>query len=382
MDRRAPGVRVRGDRIQIDFYYRGIRCRETLPLRPTPANLQEAARKREAVLYAISNGSFEYLRFFPSSQAGRRLFRTAANITVGELLDRFLRTRERTIEFSTLGDYKCAVRYHLVPAFGKTPAADVRPSDIREWIGSLSISRKRINNILIPLRGAFHEAVLDGLLQSNPVAAIPNLTHRARDPEPFTLQEMHAILDACAGPERWLFQFAFWTGLRTSELIALNWWDVDLRNRFVMVRRAIVRRRQKDPKTSSGVRQVKLLPPAHKALEELRRLAPTLDSRVFLNPRTGQPWETDAQIRRTAWMHVLKRAGVRYRNPYQTRHTYASMMLSAGENPMWVAQQMGHRDWGMIRKVYGRWIPDADPTAGTKAQLLWSPGGHKEVASG
>jgi integrase len=31
-------------------------------------------------------------------------------------------------------------------------------------------------------------------------------------------------------------------------------------------------------------------------------------------------------------------------------------MLSRGENPMWVAQQMGHKDWGMIRKVYGRWI--------------------------
>jgi integrase len=31
-------------------------------------------------------------------------------------------------------------------------------------------------------------------------------------------------------------------------------------------------------------------------------------------------------------------------------------MLSEGKNPMWVASQMGHADWGMIRKVYGRWI--------------------------
>ena len=63
-----------------------------------------------------------------------------------------------------------------------------------------------------------------------------------------------------------------------------------------------------------------------------------------------------------------------YRYPYQTRHTYASTLLSAGENPMWVAQQMGHADWGMIRKVYGRWIPEVDPAAGDKIRsLLASP---------
>jgi integrase len=67
----------------------------------------------------------------------------------------------------------------------------------------------------------------------------------------------------------------------------------------------------------------------------------------------------------------LRLAGVRYRRPYQTRHTYASMMLTAGESPMWVAQQMGHRDWGMIRRIYGRWISDAQPDAGLRAEALF-----------
>ena len=43
------------------------------------------------------------------------------------------------------------------------------------------------------------------------------------------------------------------------------------------------------------------------------------------------------------------------------------MLLTAGEHPMWVAQQMGHKDWGMLRRVYGRWIADAQPHAGSKA---------------
>lgn len=68
----------------------------------------------------------------------------------------------------------------------------------------------------------------------------------------------------------------------------------------------------------------------------------------------------------------IKKAGVRYRNPYQTRHTYASMMLSAGENPLWVVTQMGHRDTEMIIKHYGRWIPDKSTVAGYQPINDWS----------
>ena len=93
------------------------------------------------------------------------------------------------------------------------------------------------------------------------------------------------------------------------------------------------------------------------------------------------PWETDGQIRKTAWSHALKKAGVRYRNPYQTRHTFASTLLMAGENPLWVAQQMGHKDWGMIRKRYGRWIPEVDATAGGKVMHFWAQLSHRESAS-
>lgn len=84
---------------------------------------------------------------------------------------------------------------------------------------------------------------------------------------------------------------------------------------------------------------------------------------LFYDPETGQPWPDDAPIRR-AWTAILKRAGVRYRCPYQTRHTYASMMLSAGEDPTYIASQLGHRDWAMIRKVYARWIPGVRSDAG------------------
>jgi len=85
-----------------------------------------------------------------------------------------------------------------------------------------------------------------------------------------------------------------------------------------------------------------------------------------MTPRTGQRW-TDRSIREKMWQPALRRAKVRYRRPYQTRHTYASMMLVAGENPMWVAKQMGHTDSSLTAKRYARWIPSDMPEAGRKA---------------
>lgn len=56
------------------------------------------------------------------------------------------------------------------------------------------------------------------------------------------------------------------------------------------------------------------------------------------------------------------------------------MMLSAGESPLWVAKQMGHSDWTMIARVYGRWIPDAVPDAGEKAVRVFGPGSAASAA--
>ena len=81
------------------------------------------------------------------------------------------------------------------------------------------------------------------------------------------------------------------------------------------------------------------------------------------------------------WIPALRKAGVRYRKPYQTRHTYASMMLMAGENPMWVAKQMGHTDWSLTAKRYARWIQSDMPDAGNKAVERWSQLGHNATAS-
>lgn len=374
---REQGVRARSPRsIEIDFYYLGQRCREAIKIPPTKANLKFAQNKRAAILHEIGIGTFNYAVHFPDSRRASTLGKLT-NKTVGEALEDFLHNTQRKYEASTLRGYKSAINYHLIPALGNFQIRKITAKDIKDWIAGLTISAKRINNVLIPLRLVLRDAYMDELIDSNPADRIRNLAHRYDDPQPFTPDEMRLILKNCSPQARNLFQFAFWSGLRTSELIALEWRDIDWEKGVIRVTRASVRKIIKQPKTTAGIREVLILPYAREALERQKEFSFSAGSRVFLNPQTNQSWETDGQIRKLGWIPALKTAGVPYRNPYQTRHTYASTLLSAGENPMWVAQQMGHADWGMIRRRYGRWIPETDNAAGSLVVKHWSQAGHR-----
>lgn len=374
---REPGIKIRSSTgIEISFNFRGKRCRETIKIPPTKANLVIAKNKRASILYEIGLGTFNYAKHFPDSKYAAILGKLTSK-TIKEALEEFLQKNRKTYQASTLKGYSSAIYYHLIPAFGHIAIPKLTARDIKDWMAAQTISAKRINNVLTPLRLILRDAYLDELIDNNPAERVPNLPHRYEEPHPFSPQEMRLILASCADQIRNLFQFAFWTGLRTSELIALEWRDIDWEKGVIRVSRACVRKIVKQPKTKAGNREVLLLPYATEALESQKEYSFAAGGRIFLNPRTNRPWETDGQIRRTAWIPALATAGVVYRNPYQTRHTYASTLLSAGENPMWVAQQMGHEDWGMIRRTYGRFIPESNTTCGSLVVSQWTQQGHK-----
>ncbi|MCC6921752.1 MAG: site-specific integrase [Nitrosomonas sp.] len=370
-----PGVRKSSETtIEIDFYYKGQRCRERIQLRPTPANLKKAAQHRAAVLNAIDSGTFDYSFTFPNSRNSIKFLPT--QYTVQAYLTEWLTNKKPTIKASTYNDYSKTIKNLLIPQFGTKLLPTLTRNDVRRWIANLNCSNKRLANIISPLRAALQDAHHDDLIPNNPLFG---WTYKKNEPpsskihiDPFNESEQKDILSAATGQIRNQCVAFFWTGMRTSELIALEWIDIDWTRKKIMINKAITTasKTNETTKTSSGTREIDMLPPVEHALTNQKQYTLLQGCKVFHNPANNLPWTGDQAIRKSFWIPLLRKAKVRYRNPYQTRHTYASMMLSAGEPLAWVSSQMGHSNVLITAKTYARWIPNNNQQ-GSKALELY-----------
>jgi integrase len=75
---------------------------------------------------------------------------------------------------------------------------------------------------------------------------------------------------------------------------------------------------------------------------------------VWLDKQRGKPHSAE-RFSRTNWSAILKRAGLEHREFYQCRHTYATLLLSAGADWTYIADQLGHKNLAMLQKHYLRW---------------------------
>lgn len=372
------GVRIRtyasGKRaIEIQFQFRGVTCKEMLSsLNPDKKGDQRYAINLKAEIEnAIERQTFRYTDYFPDSRRARLFGHAVSTVTVKELLEEWLKDVERTHPHSTYRCYKKSCNAHLIPEFGSIRARELTPQQIREWVRSRTGTLKSIRNDLTPLRAVLDRALNDDIIDRNPLDKIKVSKLVSRDQartdyevDPFTEDEIKAVLEIALEYDpriRNLLRFAFYSGLRTSELFGLMWGDVDWHHMVVRVQRAVVERKVKETKTKAGIRDVILLPSALDALTDQKQYSFVGGEYVFVRPNERGSFVDYEHLERP-WKYILKRAKVRYRNPYQTRHTYASQLLSGGENPLFVAQQMGHKTTEMIMRHYGRWVEQAEET--------------------
>lgn len=370
------GIRIRtytsGKRaIEIQFQFRGVTCKEMLSsLNPDKKGDQRYAINLKAEIEnAIERQTFRYTDYFPDSRRARLFGHAVSTVTIQELLKEWLKDIERTHPHSTYRCYRKSCNAHLIPEFGIIRARELTPQKIREWIRSRTGSLKSIRNDLTPLRAILDRALNDDIIDRNPLDKIKvsKLVSRQQAKtdylvDPFTDDEIKTVLATAKEYDpriRNLLQFAFYSGLRTSELFGLKWGDVDWHHGVIRVQRAVVERKLKETKTKAGTRDVILLPNALDALKDQKQYSFVGGDFVFVRPKERGSFVDYEHLERP-WKYILKRAKVRYRNPYQTRHTYASQLLSGGENPLFVAQQMGHKTTEMIMRHYGRWVEQAE----------------------
>ena len=150
------------------------------------------------------------------------------------------------------------------------------------------------------------------------------------------------------------FSTAFLTGMRPNEMLALKWLHVDFDMRCITIREGRVQGIEGPPKTLSSYRDIDMLEPLYAGPAAAPGRLPARRIHVFTE-QARQP-AGGRQPAQQGLVSGAKKSEARKRTMYQTRHTFASLMLSHGEDPLWVARMLGHTTLQMVFRHYGKFI--------------------------
>lgn len=358
-----PGVIKRKNALQIDLRAQGY-GKEPLALAPTPANLKYAERLRLEILGKIERGTFVLAEYFPDSPRAEKPACTgdeSGQPTLGAVFNEWLQVKSPEVQHSTAQHYRQTLDSYHFDTVRKMPAADFDFRELKLLLSVLPTNAKTFNNVASVLSIALEYAHNAKFLPEPLHLQVTMRKHQAPGPDPFTLEEVEHLLKTFRTQRaRDYYEFAFFSGMRPSEMIALKWANVELRSGSVLVDAALTRGRVKATKTSSA-RLLELTGRAHRVLERQRKVSQLAGGRVFVD-EDGQDFESTDWPLRYWWKPAMKLSGIRQRDARQTRHTFATICLMAGIKPAWAAKQMGH-SVEMFYRVYSRWIDHADKGA-------------------
>lgn len=189
------------------------------------------------------------------------------------------------------------------------------------------------------------------------------------DIKPFTPEEIKLILENVRPDFQDYLTVRFFTGMRTGEVDGLKWKYVDFDNRIIQVRETIVMNEVTDTKTIFSNRDIQMSEPVFQALKNMEKRTSQY-SYVFVN-QVGKPLDHN-KVTKRVWYPLLKHLGLAKRNPYQMRHTAATLWLASGEAVEWIANQMGHANTEMLFRVYSRYVPNLTRRDGSEANSLFT----------
>jgi integrase len=308
-----------------------------------------------------------------------------STITVNGFLDKWLDTMGSRVTAQTLRSYRYLAANHIRPVIGSRKMSSIHAWDIQQVYAEVEkkdLSACTVRHVYNVLTGAFSQAVKWRMLKSNPVklAELPKETRK--EMRPFWPEEAARFLKAAESNGFYaLFALALTSGMRPSEYLGLKWEDVDIERGVVTVKRTMQSKigggwEFGDTKTPTSKRSIPLPQSTIKALGDHRRKQ--LEERmrrghlyrnhdlVFANS-DGDPITLD-RVRRQ-FQAVLKAAGLPATiRVYDLRHTCATLLLAAGENPKVISERLGHSSVKMTLDVYSHVLPTMQQGAAEKLE--------------
>jgi len=285
----------------------------------------------------------------------------------------------------SVADYRGLLNNHILPVFEKTPVTEITRLMVKEFLMKKARKGKKnaeagyasstITHIKNALSGVLNLAVDDETIGINPAQKLGKITREKGlrlQFDPLTREELARLLAVFREhyPKHYPMALTLCrTGIRIGEALGLQWGDIDFNSRFITIQRGRSKSRTETPKNGK-CRRVDMSRQLTEVLLELRRQR--MEEKLRKGWKEMPPWVfitevgtplIEWQFRERVFNRALEKAKLRKVRVHDLRHSYASLLIQAGESLAYVRDQLGHHSIKVTVDIYGHLAPEGNKAA-------------------
>ena len=317
---------------------------------------------KEEALLALQNAESDFKRY--------GYIENRNNISFSDYLDYWFRQYvEVNCSFNTQKLYSIHIRKHLKPYLGKYNLDEITPLLLQEFLNlkkNEGLSKNTLDNLRRVLTGCFKYAVFPAnLIKENPsqYIKVPHVKSQKRK-KIISVEEFETLTKYLEKkPARYtIFQTGWHTGMRSGEICALQWSDIDFENSIIHVQHNTVKKDGKiilrPLKTESSYRDIAV---GETLLLHLKNWRKFQEKNIRIMKRNyhksnfvftkcdGTPFY-NRDISKIS-TELRKKTGIDF-HFHMLRHTHATMLLEAGANIKDIQNRLGHANISITMDIY------------------------------
>jgi len=283
-----------------------------------------------------------------------------------------------TCKPSTVDDYESILDRHVLPVFKSQPIDKINRLSVKEFLlqkVNEGFSVSTVTHLKNIVSGVCNLAVDDQVITVNPAQKLGKIMKqqdRRLKGDPLTREELVLLLNTFQQHYPRHYPMALTlarTGMRLGEVLALKWGDIDFHGRFVHVERGFSRGKIETPKSgkrrkvdmSKQLSEVLSNLKHQRKIETLERGWESFPEWVFVGI-DGKPLNKDT-FNKSIFNKALDKAKLRHVRVHDLRHTFASLLIQAGESLAYVKDQLGHHSIKVTVDIYGHLAPEGNKSA-------------------
>jgi integrase len=312
----------------------------------------------------------EHLRVRVNSQNPQAGFHP---VTVGALIDRFMAEyAPMRCRFLTRKVYRSLFETHIRPKWGAEPIQAVKTMAVEDWLINYPHSRQVKYHVRNLMHTLYQAAIRWELIERNPVDLVRQSRKRLKTPRILTPAEFQLLIGVLSEPFKTMVITIACLGLRVSELIALQWGDVDFENLTVKIQRSCVEGEVNPTKTEASESTLPLDPDLAELLLAYRLQAKRAEASDWLFPGpNGKPRWPDSVLADHLKPAAAK-AGIGLVGWHTFRHSYSTLLHSLGTRPAVQKELLRHADIQTTMNIYTQAVSSEKREAATNLlHALW-----------